>query len=53
MYKDELKELLELNTNILSVWIDADENWHTSKVDGCKEVSREEVLKPKKAKTNE
>lgn len=53
MYKDELKELLELNTNIFSVWIDADGNWHTSNVQGAKEVSRDEVLKPKKAKANE
>lgn len=50
MYNEELKELLLSNTNILSVWIDENKDWHTSDINGGKEVTREEILKPKKAK---
>ena len=50
MYNEELKELLISNTNILSVWIDENQDWHTSDINGGKEVTREEILKPKKIK---
>jgi hypothetical protein len=50
MYNEELKELLLSNTRILSVWIDQNKDWHTSAVEGAKEVTREEILKPKKIK---
>lgn len=50
MFKEELKELLLSNTNILSVWIDENQDWHTSDINGGKEVTREEILKPKKSK---
>ena len=50
MYSEELKELLLSNTNILSVWIDENQDWHTSDISGGKEVTREEILKPKKSK---
>jgi len=50
MYNEELKELLLSNSNILSVWINDDKEWFTSEVENTKEVTREEILKPKKAK---
>lgn len=50
MYSDELIDLLNLNTNILSVWIDLDGSWHTYEVEGCEEVKREDVITPKKKK---
>jgi hypothetical protein len=50
MHNEELKELLLSNVNILSVWIDENKDWHTSKIEGAKEVTREEILKPKKSK---
>lgn len=50
MYSEELKELLLSNANILSVWIDENKDWHTCKVEDAKEVTREEILKPKKSK---
>jgi len=50
MYNEELKELLLSNSNILLVWINDDKEWFTSEVENAKEVTREEILKPKKAK---
>jgi hypothetical protein len=50
MYNQELIDLLLSNTNILSIWIDEDKDWHTSDINGGKEVKREEILKSKKAK---
>lgn len=50
MHNQELIDLLLSNTNILSVWIDENKDWHTSTVEDAKEVKREEILKPKKAK---
>jgi len=47
MYKDELKELLISNKNILSVWIDDNKDWHTAETLGTKEVTRETILKTK------
>jgi hypothetical protein len=49
MYNQELIDLLLSNTNILSVWIDENKDWHTSDVDGGEEIEREEILKSKKA----
>lgn len=50
MYKEELIGLLNLNPNIESVWIDENGDWHTIETEGAKEVTRQEILKPKKAK---
>ena len=50
MYSEELKELLLSNERILSVWIDENNDWHTCAVEGAKEVTREDILKPKKSK---
>ena len=48
MYTDELKELVASNVNIVSIWFNADGEWHTCKMDDfTKEVSRDEILKPK------
>lgn len=49
IYSNELKELLESNMLIKAIWIDeVNDQWHTHEVDGLKEISREEILKPKK-----
>lgn len=53
MYKDELKELLEGNKNIKSVWINQDGEWHTSETPDCKEVKRDDILKPAKKPTKD
>jgi hypothetical protein len=54
MYNDELKGLLELNSNIEQVWINEVGDWFTSEQSDCKIVTREEILKPsKKQKANE
>jgi len=54
MYNDELKGLLELNENIKSVWVNEAGEWFTSETSDCKEVKRDEILKPtKKVKDNE
>ena len=48
-YSDELKELLQSNQFINNIWIDTEnDEWHTHEVAGLKEVSRNEILKPKK-----
>ena len=45
---EDLKGLLLLNENILSVWVNEDATeWHTHEVEGLKEVKRETILKPK------
>lgn len=55
MYPEELKELLESNKNIKSIWFNEDGVWHTSNIeDFTKEVKREDILKPaKKQKSDE
>lgn len=50
-YSDELKELLQSNERIVSVWFDKDgEDWYTAPTVGCKEISRDEILGTKKDK---
>lgn len=53
MYNEELKGLLELNQNIVSVWINEIGEWFTSPTENTKEVKREDILKAKKSKSNE
>jgi hypothetical protein len=49
IYTDELKELLLSNENIKFIWFETNsDEWHTHEVEGTKQISREEILKPKK-----
>lgn len=44
MYNEELKGLLKSNKNIESVWLNEEGEWFTSATEGCKEVTRAEII---------
>ena len=50
MYQQEMIDFVSTHPNILSLWIDANGDWHTSARPNAKEVLRADILGKTKAK---